>query len=145
MTMRRLFFVIHRCPGGKCPTDNFEESPIETTPRFWSKYEAWDCTEERLALDPLCGIPTADNKLIIIHSGWNMFLDVPLKDLPAFTEIEIRGRLSFKEDMDHHLKVNRIKIRGGELKVGLKDKPMQKKVTIELTGGKESEAIALQD
>jgi len=124
--MRRLFFVIHRCPGGKCPTDNFEESPIEVDPRYWSDPLAWECppsADDPTVPDPLCGVPTAGAD-VIIQSGWNMVLDVPIKDLPAFNEIEIRGRLSFKTDMDHHLKVNRIKIRAGELKVGEKAKPM---------------------
>jgi len=43
------------------------------------------------------------NENVIIEASWNMFLDVDPKKLPVFQTIEIRGRLTLKEGMDHHL------------------------------------------
>jgi hypothetical protein len=128
---RKMTAVAHRCKGGKCPEFMPVISPIEKTPRFWSKVEAWSKTKV---------IPIAGENLII-ESGWNMHLD--LKETPIFDKIEINGRLTFVNDKDIHLRAKKILIRGGELRIGTKEKPYLKNGKITLYGMRNEPTIAL--
>jgi hypothetical protein len=78
---------------------------------------------------------------LVIESGWNMHLD--LDETPIFDKIEINGRLTFVNDKDIHLRAKKILVRGGELRIGTKEKPYLKKGIITLFGKRNEPTIAL--
>jgi hypothetical protein len=123
--------VAHRCKGGKCPENLVIESPIEKTPRYWSKVEAWEKTK----------VVPIEGENVIVASGWNMFLDI--KETPIIDTLEIHGRLTFSNDIDIHLRAKKILIRGGELIIGSKKAPYLKNGKITLFGKRNDPGIAL--
>jgi hypothetical protein len=57
-----------------------------------------------------------------------------IDESPKLGMLRINGRLTFKDDMDHHLKSSHIFIRAGELIIGSKEKPYEKNAKITLYG-----------
>ena len=58
-----------------------------------------------------------------MQAGWNMLVDV--EETPIINHLEINGRLTFKPDMDVHLRAKKILIRAGELLVGSEEMPYE--------------------
>jgi len=131
---RNIKFVAHRCSGGECPVDAFIGIPIEIDPRYWSDANAWATTNV---------VPMAGDD-VLVEAGWNMHLDLE-EATPIYNKIEINGRLTLAQGMDHYLKAKIILIRVGELRIGTEGVPYTKNAVIELMGEKESDTIAIED
>lgn len=142
MTSRRLFFVIHRCAGGKCPVELIEDIPCEDRVRYWSEPSDWKDDETDTTV-----YPPIEGEDVRIKSGWNMIYDVAFEEgttVPiTYNKVEINGCLTFDSKKDHHFKAKIIYLRQGRLEIGSKANRYVKKATIELVGEKEAEAIAL--
>jgi hypothetical protein len=61
-----------------------------------------------------------------------MVFDIP--ESPILKQLEINGRLSFKNDTDLHLRAKNIFVRAGELIIGYKDYPFKNSAKITLFG-----------
>ena len=72
-----------------------------------------------------------------------MLLDV--EETAILNLLEINGRLTFKPDMDVHLRAKKVLIRAGELLVGSEEMPYEHSGTITLYGPKDEPTIAIEN
>lgn len=133
-----LKFVAHRCDG-PCIAPK-KKSIIEKDFRNWSKLDSWEYTKEDGTKEKKMPV---EGDTFIIEPTWNMLLDI--EETPIFDKIEIKGRLTFKDDMNIHLRAKKILIAGGELIIGSEKKPYVMNGKITLFGKKEEPAIAIED
>lgn len=128
---RRIKFTARRPP-----VEEFVETlDIETEERMWSNPASWG--EE--------GHVPLEGENVIVGAGWNMILDV--EEPPFIKTLEIRGSLKFPPVADQHIRLNveNIWIRGGRLEAGTSRFPYLGELTIALKGGKETDAIAIEE
>jgi len=128
---RVLSFHAHRCIG-PCIKD-VEKQESEAKVRYWSKAASWAPK----------GIPKAGEN-ILIEPSWNMELDIE-GETPIFKHIEIQGILRFSNSKPITLNTHTIFVNGGKFGIGTKEKPYLQNGGVTLHGGKNDEAIALQD
>lgn len=86
------------------PNDN----DLDPTQVAWSDIASWSFAS-------LSDVPQEGDS-IVIPSNVNMVLDVA--ETPILARLEINGRLTFKSDMDVHLRSKLIWVRQGELFIG---------------------------
>jgi len=118
------------------------KSEIEKDYRKWSSLDSW----ERTGADgkKTKNMPTEDGESFVIEPHWNMLLDI--EETPKFDKIEIRGRITFDQDTNIHLRAKKIVIyMGGELVIGSKKKPYAMNGKITLFGLKNDETVAIED
>lgn len=128
---RVLNFKSHRCIG-PCIADVEGVEP-EATVRYWSDPKSW---EPR-------GIPKAGED-VMIDPKWNMELDIE-GETPIFKHVEIQGILRFRNAKSITLNAHRIFINGGKFGIGTALRPYLENGGVTLHGGKNDEAMALQD
>jgi len=144
-----LKFVAHRCDG-PCIAPK-AKSIIEEKFRNWSELDSWEYTKEDGTKEKKM---PGEGDSFVIEPTWNMLLDI--EETPIFNRIDIKGRITFKNDMNIHLRAKKIVIAGGELIIGKeddfnKDGTVKKKNRYELDGkitlfgGKEEPAVAIED
>jgi hypothetical protein len=98
------------CILGTCVLELVEEVELEEGQRLWSDPENWGGT-----------LPVEGDD-VEVPSGWNMLLDI--EETPVFHSLSINGRLSFiQNDMDIHLRSEKIFVRAGELFIGSDEEP----------------------
>lgn len=68
-----------------------------------------------------------------------MVLDIA--ETPVIRLLKVYGRLTFSDEMDVHLRVKHVTIRGGEFKIGSVYEPYQHQAIITLHGGKDENAV----
>jgi hypothetical protein len=64
---------------------------------------------------------------------------------PIFKHVEIQGILKFKIDKPITLNAHRVFVNGGKFHIGTKEKPYLQNGGVTLHGGKNDEAMVLQD
>lgn len=128
---RVLTFKAHRCIG-PCIKD-VEKGPVEAAVRYWSKAASWAPKS----------IPKAGEDVMILPE-WNMELDIE-GETPIFKHVEIQGILRFKNTKSITLNAHRVYVNGGKFGIGTKEKPYLQDGGVTLHGGKNDEAMALQD
>jgi hypothetical protein len=117
-----------RCVGA-CGEKLDEDVPNENRTRYWNNSEDW----------PNNTIPgEGDN--VHIEPGWNMVFNLNSSS-PVYKLIRVNGILTFDNTTDTHMKAKHLFIRAGELHIGSREYPYQKKATITLYGEKSMETI----
>jgi len=97
---------------------------IEDFFRFWSDISNW----------PDDKLPEDDSE-VEIKPFWNMILDIEVT--PLIKMLKVHGKLTFSDDIDVHLRVKHVSIRGGEFIIGSVLTPYTHNAKITLLGTKE--------
>ena len=119
------------CITGTCVLDTVEEVELEEGQRLWSDPSNWEGNT----------LPQ-DGDEVEIPSGWNMLLDI--EETPKLKSLNINGRLSFiQNDIDIHLRAEKIFVRAGEFFIGSEESPFLNKATITLLGKQDVETLRL--
>jgi len=107
-----------------------EEVELEEGQRVWSDAENWG------------GQLPVDGDEVEIPSGWNMLLDIA--ETPKLKTLNINGRLSLmRQDMDYHIRAEKIFVRAGEFFIGSEEEPFENNVLITLLGDQEVETLKM--
>lgn len=122
-----------RCYGG-CSEEIEEVEEVEDEIRYWSYESSW----------PNGTVPI-EGEDVHVESGWNMVYDLDDTDgleAPIYNNVEINGKLTFKNESNPHLKVKHLFVRAGHLEIGNETHRFNGSARITLYGEKNFEAMA---
>jgi hypothetical protein len=107
---------------------------IEDDIRYWSNPDSWTNGT----------VPIAGED-VHVESGWNMVYDLNDTEAPIYNNMEVNGKLTFKNESSPHLKVKHLFVRAGHLEIGNETHPFNGSAKITMFGEKNFESMAFDN